>query len=91
MVVCPGDLQVVPVGLLEDPVGKFASAVYLLLPLATCPQEASNGELAATNRSEEAVPDLSRDRGVTEAVPVGLHMCLGRVEVGSQDFGTCDT
>lgn len=57
--VCSGDLQVVPSGLLEGLVGELASTADFLLPLATCPQGASSGELVVVDRSGGALLDLS--------------------------------
>lgn len=87
----PGESLVDRVGLLEDPVGELASAAYLLLPLVTCPQGASNGELVVADMSGGEVPDLSRGKGVIEALPLGLYTCPGSVEVGSRDSDTSGT
>lgn len=73
VLVCPRDLQVILAALLEDLVGELASAAYLLLSLAPWPQGTSSGELVAADRSGGAVPDLSRGRGVTKALPLGLY------------------
>ena len=56
--VCSGDFHVVSSGLLEGLV-QLAAAENFLLPLATCPQGTSSGELVASNRSEGALLDLS--------------------------------
>ena len=37
------------------------------------------------------MPDFSRDRGDTEALPLGLYTRLRSVEVGSRDFDACGT
>lgn len=68
--------------------GKLASTVDLL-SLAASPQGASSWELTTTDRKRGAVPNLSRDRGDIEALPLGLYMCPRSVEVGSWDFGSC--
>lgn len=90
-VVCPGDLQDVPIGILEDPLGELVSVADFLLSLVGGPQGAHSWELVAVDRVGGSLSVVSRDIGDIEALPLGSYTCRGRVEVVAWDFGSCGT